>query len=201
MSHQYERTDVRQRQIAGAALELIAEGGLKAFTTRTIAERVGITDGTIFRHFKSKSEIMHAALDHLEELMFGGDEEAIEDPLARLEAFLRARFKLVASPHGVGRLVFSEQIMHAAGESGRERIRGWRDRNVALVLGCLEGLRSEGRLRPGLAPQALVPFVQGLLLVTMLESTFCGGEIPNLEARIESAWSTLTALLLEPAGP
>ena len=49
MAQQYQRSAVRRQQIADAALEVIAELGLRGFTTQAVAARVGITGGTIFR--------------------------------------------------------------------------------------------------------------------------------------------------------
>ena len=67
MAQQYQRSAVRRQQIADAALEVIAELGLRGFTTQAVAARVGITDGTIFRHFKDKQEIVRSE-EHTSEL-------------------------------------------------------------------------------------------------------------------------------------
>ena len=95
MARRYQRTDVRRRQIAEAALALIAERGLDGFTTRALGSRVGLTDGTIFRHFDSKAEIVLAALDVLEERMFAVVPDD-PDPLIRLEAMFAHRARFVA---------------------------------------------------------------------------------------------------------
>ncbi|MBW2211320.1 MAG: TetR/AcrR family transcriptional regulator [Deltaproteobacteria bacterium] len=86
------------RQIAEAALVVIAESGLRRFTTKAIAEKVGIADGTIFHHFNNMEEIVLAAMDQLEDKMFAGGFPADPDPLRRLELFL-CRY-LPAGPGG-----------------------------------------------------------------------------------------------------
>lgn len=46
-----------KNQISKAALGLFIKKGIKATTTREIAWKAGIAEGTIYRHFKSKSDI------------------------------------------------------------------------------------------------------------------------------------------------
>ncbi len=52
--------DVRDR-ILHAAAELYAETGFRGATTRRIAERAGVNETTLFRHFGSKTRLLHEA--------------------------------------------------------------------------------------------------------------------------------------------
>ena len=117
MAGHYESTAVRRRQIAEAALAVIAEGGLGEFTTRAIAARLEITDGTIFRHFANKQEIVQAAMERLEEELFI-ELDPTADGWTQLEVLFRRRTRLLGGPDAIGRLVFSEQLVHAGGEAG-----------------------------------------------------------------------------------
>ena len=88
-------TEERRRQIADAALKVIAERGLGRFTIQAIAAEIGVTDATLFRHFASKEDIVLAALDRVEERLFEGFPPEDADPLVRLERFFRFRASLV----------------------------------------------------------------------------------------------------------
>ena len=46
-----------KNQISKAALGLFIKKGIKATTTKEIARKAGIAEGTIYRHFKSKNDI------------------------------------------------------------------------------------------------------------------------------------------------
>jgi len=184
------------RQIAEAALVVIAESGLRRFTTKAIAEKVGIADGTIFHHFNNMEEIVLAAMDQLEDKMFAGGFPADPDPLRRLELFFRARAALLAGEAPMGRLMFSEQLVHAAGEAGREKLNSWRERNMAFVATCLQDLEAAGRLGPGLRASQLGVLVQGVLLTFPFERMVGGEESPDLPKRIADAWETLARLLI-----
>jgi AcrR family transcriptional regulator len=54
--------DVRQA-LLDAAVKAFAEGGMRGATTRRIAQQAGVNEVTLFRHFQSKRELMHAALE------------------------------------------------------------------------------------------------------------------------------------------
>ena len=53
------------------ALKIIAGEGLRKFTAVAIAREIGTTDGNVFRHFPSKQAIVLAAVDRVEEILFG----------------------------------------------------------------------------------------------------------------------------------
>ncbi len=196
MAQQYENREDRVRQIAEAALAVIAESGLRRFTTKAIAEKVGIADGTIFRQFNNKEEIVLAAMDQLETKMFAEGFPEDPNPLKRLELFFRARAALLAGEAPMGRLMFSEQLVHAAGEAGREKLSSWRRRNMAFVGACLQELEAAGRLHPHVRAAQLGVLVQGVLLTFPFERMVSGEESPDLPKRIDDCWETLARLLV-----
>ena len=51
------KTDERQREIVAAVLALARERGPDSITTQAIADRIGVTQGAIFRHFADKEAI------------------------------------------------------------------------------------------------------------------------------------------------
>jgi TetR/AcrR family fatty acid metabolism transcriptional regulator len=52
----------RRRQIMEAVMACIADDGLERTTMRTVAERAGVSTGTLAYYFKSKKELVDAAL-------------------------------------------------------------------------------------------------------------------------------------------
>ena len=78
---------------AEAAVQLIAEKGLRALTVSTLAARLGVTKGSFYWHFRGRPELLAAALARWEQratadTMRGLD--AIEDHHRRLELILDA---------------------------------------------------------------------------------------------------------------
>lgn len=52
----------KQKSILQAAIKLFAEKGFHASSTAEIAKEAGVAEGTIFRHYKSKKDILIAAV-------------------------------------------------------------------------------------------------------------------------------------------
>lgn len=59
---QYESGATRRAQIVAATIAIIAERGLHGWKTAEVARQVGISEPTLFRHFKSKRSILAAAV-------------------------------------------------------------------------------------------------------------------------------------------
>ena len=195
MTRHYEDSETRRQQVAEAALRTISEEGVGHFTTRAIAERVGISDGTLFRHFGNKEEIVLEALSLLEREMEVGF-VSTGDPLEELEAFFRHRAAFVGSQISVGRLIFSNGLVHLAGEEGRQRIRGWRQRNFDYLVERLSELRTRGLVRCDVDARALAMIVQGTLLTFAMKASSARSEpTAELHAQIDHTWGTLHTLL------
>jgi AcrR family transcriptional regulator len=53
----------RRRQIMAVAMKLFAQRGFRGTTTRQIAERAGVNEAIVFRHFPRKEDLYWAILD------------------------------------------------------------------------------------------------------------------------------------------
>jgi len=52
----------KQQEIINISIELIADLGIQGFTIKNLSKRVGVTEGAIYRHFESKTEILYSIL-------------------------------------------------------------------------------------------------------------------------------------------
>jgi AcrR family transcriptional regulator len=77
---------------AEAALQLIAEKGLRALTVSTLATRLGVTKGSFYWHFQGRSELLAAALTRWERTTMDAISglDAVTDHRRRLELMLDA---------------------------------------------------------------------------------------------------------------
>ncbi len=156
--------DSRRREIADAALRVIAEQGLGRFTALAIAREVGVSDAALFRHFQTKEEIVLAAIDRLEEILFVGFPPAGRDPLERLGNFFRQRVAVIEENPGVARLVASDALSQAAPAAGVARVADFRRRSVRFVRSCLADAAREGLLAEGIEPAEAEVLVIGAIL-------------------------------------
>ncbi len=195
MTRHYKDTETRRRQVAEAALQTIAEDGVARFTTRAIAGRVGISDGALFRHFGSKQEIVLEAMGLLEDAL-EASMVSTGDALAELEGFFRHRAAFVGAEASVGRLIFSDELVHLAGDAGRQRVDEWRQRSVRYMTSRLGALVAQGRATAGVDVPTMSMLIQGVLLTFAMQASLGrAGSAAQLQGRIDHAWSALTTLL------
>src|SRR5688572_17005274 len=50
----------KQQKILAAAIDIFSEKGFAASSTNEIAKKAGVAEGTIFRHYKTKKELLLA---------------------------------------------------------------------------------------------------------------------------------------------
>ena len=183
-------TEERRRQIADAALKVIAERGLGRFTTQAIAAEIGVTDATLFRHFASKEDIVLAALDRVEERLFAGFPPEDPDPLVRLERFFRFRASLVGANPVIARLAFSEELPHAAGPRGAQQVESWKQRSLDFIVSCVDEAAAQGRIPRGLPVREVGVMVLGTLIALVRF-----GELAVGPAAADRAWSVIERMI------
>jgi AcrR family transcriptional regulator len=59
----------RQSEIIQTAIRLIGEGGIQALTIKNLSTEIGIAESAIYRHFKSKTEVLNTLLDFLKSII------------------------------------------------------------------------------------------------------------------------------------
>lgn len=62
---QEERRQATRHRLLEAALDVLADLGHARFTTTEVCQRAGLSQGALFKHFPTKSELMAAAAEHL----------------------------------------------------------------------------------------------------------------------------------------
>ena len=188
-----ESSEVRRQQIADAALTVIARSGLARLTAAEIAKEVGISDGGLFRHFPDKQAIIMAAIERAEELLFEHLPDAA-NPLVRLREFFLQRVSQLHGRAGIARILFSDQLTHAAGHQGAQRVAAIKLRSLAFIRTCLSEAKASGLLRAGSVAEDLIMIIQG----TALAFAFLGQDSATKKispARIARVWSSLEDII------
>ena len=178
----------RRREIADAALRIVAGQGLARFTALAIAREVGVSDAALFRHFPTMDAIVLAVVDRVEEILFEGFPPSDPDPLARLGRFFERRVAVIRENPGVARIVGSELLAQVAPPEGVARVAALRRRSRAFVHRTLVEARRKGMLADGIAPDEAAVLVLGALLAL----GHAGLGSAGLPARV---WKTLERAL------
>lgn len=178
----------RRESILVAGRAVFLEQGLNGARTRTIAERAGITEAVLYRHFESKEEIFEAAvleplramLDDLLErsraLLAGG--EARPRLVMRLESLWLERLAEIVPL--LGPALFDDQIL---GRKCYQEI-------VAPFLDGLQRAAVGGGLLPADEARGLVRAIFGTNLLLVLDRLQQGQDvdIPSLAGQLSDLY-------------
>ncbi|MEK6728945.1 MAG: TetR/AcrR family transcriptional regulator [Planctomycetota bacterium] len=87
-----KRTEVRRQQIVDIIRNIISTKGIENVTISEIAGRIGTTGGAIYRHFKSKRDILILLIDDIEETLMDVIDKAMtgDNPIQNLNNILLA---------------------------------------------------------------------------------------------------------------
>lgn len=89
-------TAVRRQQIVDIIRNIISSKGIEYVTISEIAGKIGTTKGAIYRHFKSKRDILSLLIDNIEETLMEALDSAVveKDPIQNLKNILFAQLIL-----------------------------------------------------------------------------------------------------------
>ena len=137
----------RREALVSATVPLLVEHG-REVTTRQIADAAGVAEGTIFRVFETKDELVQAALESaldLDPFVAQLEEVDPDQPLAVLllevvELFQRRFARVFTLMSRMGMVGPPKAARHM--EAGRQRV-------AAVLLALVEPHRDELRVPPG----------------------------------------------------
>jgi AcrR family transcriptional regulator len=103
----------RQLHIMNKAIELIGEKSIQELTVRNLAKKLGVTDGAIYRHFESKTDILLAILKLFQERARENMEKTCfssAPSVTKIEKLFTNNFKYFSEFPSVAAVIFSVSI-------------------------------------------------------------------------------------------
>lgn len=183
-------TAIRKQQIIDAARKLIIKKGSEHLTVRAMAKEVGLTEAAIYRHFKSKREILSFLMNHIMDTMLHDVErtatenspslntidQALKQHLSEIEQRKGMSFQIIAEIISLGDKKLNKDVY--------EKLNVYIDRLKHLLS---EGVRS-GSVKEdidlGACALLLFGMIQGLANIWALS-----GYNFDLSEKYESLWA------------
>jgi len=190
MVQRRKSTAIRKQQIIDAARKLIIRKGSEHLTVRAMAKEVGLTEAAIYRHFKSKREILSFLMNHIMDTMLHDVERSTAEnspSLDTIEQVLKHHLSEIEQRKGMSFQIIAEIISLGDKKLNKEvyeKLNLYVDRLANLLS---EGARS-GYIRDdidfGSSALLLFGMIQGLSNIWALS-----GYSFDLTAKYESLWA------------
>lgn len=153
----------RKESIVMTTIEIIDELGIQGLSTREIAKRQEISEGTLFKHFKSKNEIILTVLDKFSQF----DDEIIRsialkqlDPRESIIYFLTSYLEYYENYSAITCILYMDDILRSNCEV-EKKIREIFDKRSNYLKKLIEDAKKAGEIRTYIDSENLVDLIMG----------------------------------------
>jgi AcrR family transcriptional regulator len=189
-------TETRQRQIARMALELLSRNGTEGFNMAALARRVGLVPSGIYRHFKSKDEVIDAALrivargllDNVSAVCLEAD-----DAVERLRLSLVRQVRLILRNQIFPRTIFSDDFYNGHPERKQKVYEYIAEYHDSLTDIIHQG-QQQGQIRSDVDPRTFAVMFVGLFRIAA-EMWYLSDEKFDITKHTEKAWKIFSEAL------
>lgn len=191
-------TFVRRGQIIKAAQKLIIKYGSENVTVRRIAKEIGVSEGAIYRHFKSKRDLLSLLIDNIQDTLLPESEMSLSDgpyTLETLDGIIKKHMSSIIQRRGT-----SFQVMAEIVSLGDKTLDKKVYNVINMYVDSIKDILSEGAkaqvIRQDIdldaAATLFFGMTQGLVNTwTLSQYSF------DLEQRYVSLWQTFREILIE----
>jgi AcrR family transcriptional regulator len=182
-------TEIRQDQIAEAALDIVRKDGIRALNVAAVAEKVGIVPSAVYRHFKNKSQIVDTVLQLIQTRLNAHFQDVVNldlEPVEKLHLLLNRHIELISNNNAIPRILFSEEVLGGMPEKQQQLYGIIQDviQNVSAIV--LEG-QEKGSIRKDLLPENLAVSFLGMIQPAAIIWNLSNGEF-DLVGHSQNAW-------------
>jgi AcrR family transcriptional regulator len=190
------KTEIRQDLILREALKMLGRQGLEEFRIADLADKVGLVPSGIYRHFKSKDDIVNAVLDFAHDSLLANVQSVYQessDAIERLKKLLELHLRLILENPGIPRLVFSE-VIFADKARGKAKVREILHSYLAKIQELIRLGQNEGQIRLDLGPRTGAVMFLGLIVPLVILVQVTGGKF-DPHTHIQQSWPLFVELL------
>jgi AcrR family transcriptional regulator len=189
-----QNTLLRQQEIIDAAGNVIVKYGSEHLTIRKIAKEVGIAEGTIYKHFRSKREILSLLADNIGVLLTSDIERKCapsHSPLETLGNSIRSQLSAIAQRKGMAFQVIAE-IVSLGDKQLNKKIHDSMDKYTSLIRDLLSEGVEKGEIREDIDLDAVAS-----LIFSMVEGLSCLWIVSDYSFNLEQRGDPLCKVLCE----
>jgi len=189
MRAQKTETEARQEQIIEAAFDLIGAEGVHALSIARIAERVGIVPSALYRHFKSKEDVLDAVLELIRTRLSANVTQVRKETpeaLPRLRSLLMRQVRMLNENRAIPHVVFSDGI-YTGHPDRKAKVAKTITSYLKQIQIIIEDGKQDGAIRQDVVPSTAAIMFLGIILPAAVLWNVSEGDF-NMIAHAENAW-------------
>jgi AcrR family transcriptional regulator len=188
----------RQQQIINLAIELIAENGIQNLTTNNLAKRLELSEAAIYRHFKSKLDILLSILALFEKNSRTQFEEILKEDILQLEKVKKifiARCQDFSLTPQLACVIFSEEIFRNEPELSKkvdEIMMMHQNHLIQIINSAIENRE----IRADIQAENLCIVIMGALRLIVTRWRMMNYEF-DLVKKAENVWESINLMMMK----
>lgn len=160
-----DRLSLRQQEIIDTAIEIISEKGIENFTIKKLAERMGISEPALYRHFESKQNILILLITQYRNSILDLFDQLIESDIPdykKIELFYDRILKSFSEKPALSTILFSDELFRHNRRLSKEvySIIEMMHSRIELIL---KKGKSKNQLKAGVPPGDLGWIIMGTM--------------------------------------
>ncbi|MEN9447990.1 MAG: hypothetical protein RJA25_1280 [Bacteroidota bacterium] len=167
----------RQIEIMEAATNRISKFGIQHLTIKTLAEDIGLSEPALYRHFKSKNEILLSLLEYFKTEMKNRIQSIPSPPNEtegdRLRAIFNSQLQTFTNKPAIVSVIFAESIFHFD-ESLSNKVSEIIELMQSVVLSNIEKGQKKGEYSKSIGSSTLTTIIIGGMRMTVLKWKLSG---------------------------
>lgn len=184
-----------EQKILEAAIDVFSEKGFHGAKTSEIAKRAGVAEGTIFRYFKIKKDLLRGILIHMialagEPVIIEGVSKILLDTQNKslrdvLKDFLKDRLNLIESLFPMIKIVITESMYH---DDIREAFfQNVTSKGVEIFTVFHRQMVERGLIRENVDALAMARSIMGNIIVYVVSQHFFAGKFnqPDMDRELD----------------
>ncbi|MBU0710700.1 TetR/AcrR family transcriptional regulator [bacterium] len=187
---------VRQEQIVNTSIKLIANQGIQTMTIKNIAKEIGVSEPAIYRHFKSKFDIIYAVMDYFDHYSLEVC-EIIENPelnaIASIDLFFKNRYRFFADHPELTKVMFSEEAFQYDAQLS-QKIMHIMHQHREILLKIIEKGQKDGLIRTDIGFDHLFHIVIGSMRLMVDRWCFSNFSF-NIYTKGMALWESVKKIL------
>jgi len=164
----------RRLETVETLIELAADQNPSTISTQALADKMGLTQGAIFRHFPTKESIFSGVMGWVADRLMKHIHKAIKPEttaIGKLQSMFLAHIAFVSKHPGIPRILFGE-LQHDKDSVPKQMVKKLIVQYAELLREIMQAGRDSGELNSNLDIEAatllFIGSIQGLVMQSML---------------------------------
>jgi len=187
----------RQSEIIDVTIDLIAKGGIQNFTMKSLAEDIGISEPAIYRHFKSKLEILIAILESVREDVQKVDSQNDiykKGTMVDIDKMLQMQIQRFIQKPSLASIIFSEEIFQNEKQLSNAVLEIMNDR-CGLMEMIIQREQDLAVIRNDISAHTITQIIMGTVRFLVNKWNLSGNEYDLNQEYLEN-WAAVSKMIM-----